>query len=150
MPHETPSPIELPAEPVDAPGLAWTTGVIAIAALFLLAPLVIIAAASFSPTPVFDLPTDGASLRWDARVGKLEGFWPALSLSMQIALLSTAISLVIGTLAAIAIARGKLPGAGAFATALVSPLMMPGLVLGIALLQYFRAVGFTATATRPG
>jgi putative spermidine/putrescine transport system permease protein len=115
------------------------------AALFLLAPLVIIAAASFSPTPVFDLPTDGASLRWYARVGKLEGFWPALSLSMQIALLSTAVSLVIGTLAAIAITRGRLPGAGAFATALVSPLMMPGLVLGIALLQYFRAIGFTAT-----
>jgi ABC-type spermidine/putrescine transport system permease subunit II len=123
--------------------LAWVSAVGA--ALFLLAPLAIIAAASFSPTPVFDLPTDGASLRWYARVGKLEGFWPALSLSMQIALLSTAISLVIGTLAAIAITRKKLPGAGAFATALVSPLMMPGLVLGIALLQYFRAIGFTAT-----
>jgi ABC-type spermidine/putrescine transport system permease subunit II len=123
--------------------LAWTMAIGA--ALFLLAPLVIIAAASFSPTPVFDLPIDGASLRWYARVGKLEGFWPALSLSLQIALLSTAISLVIGTLAAIAINRGKLPGAAAFATALVSPLMMPGLVLGIALLQYFRAIGFTAT-----
>jgi putative spermidine/putrescine transport system permease protein len=123
--------------------LAWVMAIGA--ALFLLAPLVIIAAASFSPTPVFDLPTDGASLRWYARVGKLEGFWPALSLSMQIALLSTAVSLVIGTLAAIAITRGRLPGAGAFATALVSPLMMPGLVLGIALLQYFRAIGFTAT-----
>jgi ABC-type spermidine/putrescine transport system permease subunit II len=122
---------------------AWVTAIGA--ALFLLAPLAVIAAASFSPTPVFDLPTDGASLRWYARVGKLEGFWPALSLSIQIALLSTAISLVIGTLAAIAITRGRLPGSGAFATALVSPLMMPGLVLGIALLQYFRAIGFTAT-----
>ena len=123
--------------------LAWTMAIGA--ALFLLAPLVIIAAASFSPTPVFDLPADGASLRWYARIGRLEGFWPALSLSMQIALLSTAISLVIGTLAAIAITRGKLPGATIFATALVSPLMMPGLVLGIALLQYFRDIGFTAT-----
>lgn len=123
--------------------LSWAAAIGA--ALFLLAPLVVIAAASFSPTPVFDLPTDGASLRWYARVGTLEGFWPALSLSMQIALLSTAVSLVIGTLAAIAITRGKLPGADAFATALVSPLMMPGLVLGIALLQYFRAIGFTAT-----
>ena len=73
-----------------------------------------------------------------ARIGSLDGFWPALSLSLQLALLSTAISLVLGTLAAIAIARGKLPGAQAIATALVSPLMMPGLVLGIALLQYFR------------
>ena len=114
-------------------------------AVFLLAPLIVIAAASFSPTPVFDLPIGGGSLRWYARIARLDGFWPSLSLSLEIAFLSTAISLVCGTLAAIAIARGKLPGAGTFATALVSPLMMPGLVLGIALLQYFRAIGFTAT-----
>jgi putative spermidine/putrescine transport system permease protein len=123
--------------------LAWIA-VIA-TALFLLAPLVVIAAASFSPTPVFDLPLEGASLRWYARIGQLEGFWPAVSLSLQIALLSTAIALVLGTLSAIAIARGRLPASEAIATALVSPLMMPGLVLGIALLQYFRAIGFTAT-----
>ena len=115
------------------------------AALFLLAPLLVIVAASFSPTPVFDLPIEGASLRWYGRIARLDGFWPSLWLSLQIALLSTAISLICGTLAAIAIARGKLPGAAVFATALVSPLMMPGLVLGIALLQYFRAIGFTAT-----
>ena len=114
-------------------------------ALFLLVPLLVIAAASFSPTPVFDLPLTGASTRWYGKISRLDGFWPSLLLSLQIALLSTAISLVCGTLAAIAIARGKLPGAGIFATALVSPLMMPGLVLGIALLQYFRAIGFTAT-----
>lgn len=114
-------------------------------ALFLLIPLVVVAAASFSPTLVFDLPIEGASLRWYSRIGRLDGFWPSLWLSLQIALLSTAISLVSGTLAAIAITRGKLPAANIFATALVSPLMMPGLVLGIALLQYFRAIGFTAT-----
>jgi len=37
VPRETPSPIDLPAEPVDAPGLGWTAGVMAIAVLFLLA-----------------------------------------------------------------------------------------------------------------
>lgn len=114
------------------------------AALFLLAPLLVIAAASFSPTPVFDLPTDGASLRWYRRIGTMDGFWPALGLSLQIALLSTAIALVLGTLAAIALRRGRLPGAEALTNLLVAPLMMPGLVLGIALLQYFRWVGLSA------
>jgi putative spermidine/putrescine transport system permease protein len=126
-----------------ATAFAWVAAVST--ALFLLAPLAVIAAASFSPTPVFDLPVDGASLRWYARIGQLEGFWPAVSLSLQIALLSTAIALVLGTLAAIAIARGRLPASDAITAALVSPLMMPGLVLGIALLQYFRSIGFTAT-----
>ena len=58
----------------------FAIGVMAGAALFLLAPLAVIAAASFSPTPVFDLPVGGASLRWYAAVGSLEGFWPALTL----------------------------------------------------------------------
>lgn len=113
------------------------------AALFLLAPLLVVMAASFSPTPVFDLPIDGASLRWYGRIGRMDGFWPALFLSLQIATISTAIALVLGTLAAIAIAQRRLPGAEIISTALVSPLMMPGLVLGIALLQYFRGFGFT-------
>ena len=113
--------------------------------IFLLSPLLVIAAASFSPTPVFDLPVGGASLRWYAAIGKLDGFWPALGLSLQLALLSTLVSLALGTLAAIALTRGRLPGSRAIATALVAPLMMPGLVLGIALLQYFRAIGFDAT-----
>ncbi|QJU58095.1 hypothetical protein HL653_10045 [Sphingomonas sp. AP4-R1] len=37
MPRETPSPIDLPDDPVEAPGLGWTAGVIAIASLLLLA-----------------------------------------------------------------------------------------------------------------
>ncbi|MEW6121716.1 MAG: ABC transporter permease [Pseudomonadota bacterium] len=122
---------------------AWTAALGA--ALFLLAPLLVIAAASFSPTPVFDLPTDGASLRWYGRIGQLDGFWPALFLSLQIGLASTFLALVLGTMAAIAITQGRLPFSEAIGTFLVSPLMMPGLVLGIALLQYFHAVGFTAT-----
>lgn len=121
---------------------AWTMALGA--ALFLLAPLIVIAAASFSPTPVFDLPVGGASLRWYGRIGQMDGFWPALGLSLQIAALSTAIALVLGTLAAIAITQGRLPGSEAIGTVLVSPLMMPGLVLGIALLQYYRAIGFSA------
>jgi putative spermidine/putrescine transport system permease protein len=118
---------------------AWTAALGA--AAFLLAPLLVIAAASFSPTPVFDLPIDGASTRWYGRIGRMDGFWPALGLSLQIAALSTAISLVLGTLAAITITQKRLPGSEIMATALTSPLMMPGLVLGIALLQYFRTLG---------
>ena len=119
--------------------------VMAFASVFLLAPLVIIALSSLSPTPVFDLPVGGASLRWYVAVGSLDGFWPALSLSLEIALLSTAISLVIGTLAGSAIVRRIVPGAGVLAAAATSPLMMPGLVLGIALLQYFRSLGLIQT-----
>jgi putative spermidine/putrescine transport system permease protein len=125
----------------------FAIAIMALASIFLLAPLVIIALSSLSPTPVFDLPVGGASLRWYAAVGSLEGLWPALLLSLEIALLSTAISLAIGTLAGIAIVRRAVPGADILAAAATSPLMMPGLVLGIALLQYFRSIGLTQTWT---
>jgi putative spermidine/putrescine transport system permease protein len=122
-----------------------TQAAMAGAALFLIAPLIVIAAVSLSPSPVFDLPTGAASLRWYGAVTSLDGFWPALALSLEIAILSTAISLVVGTLAGIAIARAAIPGAQVLSAGLTSPLMMPGLVLGIALLQYFRALGLTQT-----
>jgi putative spermidine/putrescine transport system permease protein len=128
-----------------APIRFLTLAVMAAAALFLIAPLIVIAAVSLSPSPVFDLPTGGASLRWYGAVAFLDGFWPALTLSLEIAILSTVISLVVGTFAGIAIARGAIPGAQILAASLTSPLMMPGLVLGIALLQYFRALGLTET-----
>ncbi len=122
---------------------------ILLAAAFLLAPLLVIVATSFSPTPVFDLPSGSLSLRWYARIGRLDGFWPALLLTLEIAALSTFAALVLGTLAAIGIQRGQsqgggLPGGNLLAALLVSPLMLPGLVIGIALLQFFRSVGLTA------
>jgi putative spermidine/putrescine transport system permease protein len=64
-----------------------------------------------------------------------------VQLSLNLALVSTGISLVLGTLAAIAVTRGDFRGKEAIATFTVSPLMMPGLVVGVALLQFFREIG---------
>ncbi|PYM19082.1 MAG: ABC transporter permease, partial [Candidatus Rokuibacteriota bacterium] len=90
---------------------------------------------------VFDFPPDGFSLRWYQRMMELDGFWSATRLSAEIAFLATAASLVLGTLAAIAIVRGTFPGREALATFLTSPLMLPGLVVGIALARFFRDLG---------
>jgi putative spermidine/putrescine transport system permease protein len=115
---------------------------VAIGALvFLLAPIAVVVAVSFSASTVFDLPTTGLSLRWYERIGRLPDFFPALSLSLQIAAISAGVALVLGTMAAIAVVRGRFAGRDAIAALVLSPLMLPGLVVGIALLQYFRAMG---------
>ena len=62
-------------------------------------------------------------------------------LTARVAVLSTSISLVLGTLSVIAVVKGRVPGSAAIATFMVSPLMLPGLVLGIALLQAMREFG---------
>ncbi len=69
------------------------------------------------------------------------GLWEAVQLSLNLAFISTAISMVLGTMAAIAVARGEFRGKQAIATFTVSPLMMPGLVVGVAMLQFFREIG---------
>jgi putative spermidine/putrescine transport system permease protein len=64
-------------------------------------------------------------------------------LSLNLAFVSTVISLVLGTATALAVSRGNFPGREAIATFVVSPLMMPGLVVGVALLQFFRSIGLS-------
>ena len=65
----------------------------------------------------------------------------SLGTSVQIAAVSTFLSLLLGGLAAIGLARGRFAGRETISAFLTSPLMLPGLVLGIALLQAFRFVG---------
>jgi putative spermidine/putrescine transport system permease protein len=126
---------------MDRAGVAVSWLMLTVVLVFLLAPIVVVVGVSVSPSTVFDFPPDGFSLRWYQRIMQLDGFWAATRLSAEIALLATATSLVLGTLAAIAIVRGTFPGREALATFLTSPLMLPGLVVGIALARFFREFG---------
>jgi len=117
----------------------WT--VTALVVLTLLAPLVVTLAVSVSASAVFNLPPPALSLRWYERMLRLRELWPAVRLSVTLALLSTAVSLVLGTLCAIALTRASFPGKTTLVTFMVSPLMMPGLVVGVALLQMLRELG---------
>jgi len=119
--------------------LSW---IVAIAtAAFLMLPIVMTVVVSFSASPVYTLPPPDWSLRWYEALEQKSGLFDAVLLSLNLAVLSTAVSLVLGTAAAIAVARGQFPGRAAVGTFVVSPLMMPGLVLGVAMLQFFRDIG---------
>lgn len=119
--------------------LSWTVGIGAV--VFLMLPIVITVIVSFSASPVYTLPPPEWSLRWYAALERKSGLMDAVWLSLNLAAVSTAISLVVGTAAAIGVARGDFRGKTAIATFAVSPLMMPGLVLGVAMLQFFRDLG---------
>jgi putative spermidine/putrescine transport system permease protein len=122
-----------------ANALVWALA--ATAVVFLLAPLVVTVAVSFGSSPVFTLPPPSWSTRWYERAFASRDLWPAALASLQVALVSTAVALVLGTLCAIGVVRGGFPGREALVTFLISPLMLPGLVVGIAMLQGFRAAG---------
>ena len=119
--------------------LCWTALVLVLA--FLLAPILIVIAVSFSPSAIFAFPPEGFSLRWYEAVARTDLLVSSVWLSVQIAFLSTCISLLLGTLCSIAVVRGYIPAGTAVATFMASPLMLPGLVFGIAFLQTARTLG---------
>lgn len=122
-----------------AQGASWV--VAAFAVLFLMTPLVVTVTVSFSDSAVYTLPPPDWSLRWWRAMGRRAGLAEAALLSLNLAVVSTAISLALGTMLAMAVAQGRFPGRGAIAAFSVSPLMMPGLVVGVALLQFLREAG---------
>lgn len=119
--------------------LCWAIAMACV--IFLMLPIVITLAASFTSSAVYTLPPPEWSLRWYQSLQQRSGLWDAVTLSLNLAVVSTVISLILGTLAAIAVTRGSFRGREAIATFTVSPLMMPGLVVGVALLQFFREIG---------
>lgn len=110
-------------------------------AAFMLMPLLVVMLVSFSSSSVFNLPSGNWSLRWYEAMLHKDGIGGALALSVAVASASTLVALVLGTLCAIAIEQGRFAGREALLAFLVSPLLMPGLVIGVALLQALRYIG---------
>jgi putative spermidine/putrescine transport system permease protein len=131
---------------IDRLALAVMAGITALVAVFLMAPLAVAALVSFSSSPVFTLPAPSLTIAWYQQIAARPGFLPSLLLSIEVAAASTAVSLVLGTLAAIGLTRGRLPGKDAIAAFLMSPLMLPGLVIGIAMLQFLKGAGTLSVA----
>jgi putative spermidine/putrescine transport system permease protein len=104
---------------------------------FLLLPLAIIAVFALNPTPYIAFPPVGVSLRWFAKFFASPDFMNALWLSLSVAAVVVVLATVIGALAALAIARGNLPGARLLTAAFLSPLMLPAILTGLALFQVF-------------
>jgi putative spermidine/putrescine transport system permease protein len=63
--------------------------------------------------------------------------WPALWLSLQVAAISTAIALVLGTLAAAACRAARFFGREAISLLVILPIALPGIITGIALRSAF-------------
>ena len=104
--------------------------------LFLIGPFVVIVAASFSAGETLAFPPQGFSLRWIVKVFEVESFRESFAISMFLAVFGTLLALLLGIPAAYALSRYRLPGAEAVRLALSSPIIVPGLIVGLALLRY--------------
>lgn len=103
--------------------------------LFLLGPLVIIFGASLSDTTYLTFPPQGLSLRWFENIWAISAFRRTIVTSLQMALLGTAIALVIGIPAAYALNRYRIALPGWLSTLFVLPILVPEIVIGFSLLR---------------
>ena len=104
--------------------------------IFLIGPLLVIAAASFSDTNYLKFPGEGFTLRWYAQVFTMSSFGRAALLSLFIALAGTAIALLLGLPTAYALNRFRFRGKEAVKTVFLSPVLIPCIVLGFVMLRY--------------
>lgn len=121
--------------------MRWLRFINLLMVVFMLAPLVLIVWMSFTPAAMFRLPTSSFSLRWYAEAFNYPGFLNAFLLSLKLALIAATAATVLASLAAYALVRLKVPGAGAVRGLFLAPLLVPGVVLGIAALQLVSAIG---------
>src|SRR5262245_34142641 len=105
--------------------------------LFLAAPIVIVLLVSLAGAAFVYFPPSGVTLRWYARLAHMEGFISSFLLSLRLALLVSVLALVLGTAASLALVRYTFPGRQWISTFLMSPLIFPPIITGIALLQFF-------------
>ena len=102
--------------------------------LFLHIPLALIVLYAFSSEDKsYVFPPPGLTTQWFAVTLERSDVWAAMKLSAQVALLATMAAIVLGTLAAGALARAKFFGREAISLLLILPIALPGVVTGIAL-----------------
>ncbi len=118
-----------------------------LAMVFLLGPIVAIIPISFSSAGFLSYPLPGLSLQWYDKVFAPVPWMAALKNSLIVGLGATAIATVLGTLAALGLTRRELPGRQALLALLISPMIVPVVISGVAMYFLFAHLGLTATFT---
>src|SRR5438128_1322445 len=100
---------------------------------YILLPMFFVIWLAFFAQEIPSFPPEGYSLKWFRAVPGNDRFVKGFLLSLQVAVVATSIGLAIGVPAAVCLVRGRFAGREAINNLLLLPLIVPGIVLGIAL-----------------
>jgi putative spermidine/putrescine transport system permease protein len=122
-------------------GTRWALRVgTAVTLAFIYVPLVVIAIYAFNSSRAQAWPIDGLTLTWFDKALHNPGVRDALWTSVRAGLGATAIALLLGTLAALAVSRRRFFGRDTISFLVVLPIALPGIVTGMALNATFTQV----------
>ena len=113
---------------------------VAVGLAFIYIPLIVIAIYAFNSSRSQTWPIDGLTLDWFDKALHNPGVRDALWTSLKAGLGATAIAILLGTLAAMAVARHRFFGRDVISFLVVLPIALPGIVTGMALNATFTQV----------
>ena len=116
-------------------------------AIYILAPLAVVLIISFSAAPFLQFPPPGLSLRWYEQLFGTPAWTNSLLTSVEILIPSSLLATLMGTAAAYALTRGRVPGASAIMACLMLPILIPGMITAAALFGIYRGLGLNGTLT---
>ena len=111
----------------------------------LLLPLAVIIATSFTTAGYVSFPPQGFTLKWYVQALKKQEYITSFYLSVTVACVTAAAATVLGTLVGVAIVRYRFRGRDAVNAFFMSPLILPTIVIGIALLQFYNRLHMGST-----
>jgi putative spermidine/putrescine transport system permease protein len=122
-------------------GLNWLT------LLFLVLPILVIIPLSFSDSSFLTYPMPGVSLRWYQNLFESDEWIRAAKNSFIVAPMATVVATVLGTLAAVGLNKADFPGKGLLMAVLISPMVVPVVVVGVGVYFFFAQIGLSETYT---
>ncbi len=130
----------------DAPGFrAVVAGLALLGLAFLVFPVAFTGIVAFGGSIFIEFPPQSLSLRWFENIGRINRIWDSTLTSLTVGLLAATIATAIGAAAALALVRGALPGKALLTALLLSPIALPIVAIGIALIQFFILLGVAFT-----
>ena len=120
-------------------GGVFRNGALAFGLAFLYAPIVLLVVYSFNESRLVTVWA-GFSTRWYGELARNDAFLAAAVTSLEVATLAACAALVLGTAAGFSLARFlRFPGRALFGFAILAPLVVPEVILGLSLLLLFVA-----------
>ncbi len=112
---------------------------------FLLLPILVIIPLSFSSSTFLAYPMPGWSLQWYDNLFTSDDWGRAMRNSFIVAPAATLVATVLGTMAAVGLARVQFFGKGALMSLLIAPMVVPIVVVGVSTYLFFARIGLTDT-----
>ena len=114
---------------------------------YMLVPIVIVVLAGLTAGEFLTFPPKGLSFRWVIAFLQSEKYLSAFFFSFRLALMTMIVSTILGTAAALFLSRSRFFGRDAMRAFFLSPVVLPGVVIGFALYAFYISTGLGLTRT---